>query len=119
MTTPTREQVSKLFKAALDKRREMSEESKGDLARWLFSEGMAVARAELEATIAEQAAELESLRKDAEPIAWGISVEGEMCDVFINKDACFLEFERRNKLYPEIPRVVVNLAIAAAPKQEK
>ena len=59
MTTPTREQVSKLFKAALNKRREMPEESKGDIARWLFSEGMAVARAELEATIEQLRCELD------------------------------------------------------------
>ena len=71
-----------------------------------------------EKTINDLEAELESLRKDAAAVAWGISVDGEMCDVFINKDACVLEFERRNKLYPETPRVMVSLAIAAAPKEK-
>lgn len=59
MTAQTRWQVSKLFKAALNKRREMPEESKGDIARWLFSEGIAVARAELEATIEQLRCELD------------------------------------------------------------
>ena len=51
MTAPTREQVSKLFKGAINKRREMSEESKGGIARWYFSEGMVVACADLEAAV--------------------------------------------------------------------
>ena len=62
--------------------------------------------------------QVEQGERDAEPVAWGISVEGEICDLFINRDDCVMEFERRNKLYPRTPRVMVNLAIAAAPKQE-
>ncbi|MFZ2974929.1 MAG: hypothetical protein WA049_20060 [Ferribacterium limneticum] len=58
---------------------------------------------------------LAELSKDARSVAWGISVEGEMCDAYINKDACVSEFDRRNRLYPDTPRILVELFPNPAP----
>ena len=72
--------------------------------------------------------QIAELSKDAAPVAWGIAVEGEMCEAYIIKDTCVREFERRNRLYPDTPRVLVELfthpantkaAISAAYEQGK
>ncbi len=48
-------------------------------------------------------------KPEPEPFAWGIEISGKPCDVYINKDACTIEFDRRQRDYPDQSRKLHSL----------
>ncbi len=68
----------------------------------ILIEEVSVPYDEMQELIAALRAELG--KPEPKPFAWGIEISGEPCDVYINKDACTLEFNRRQRDYPNQSR---------------